>query len=131
MDARIRHASIYGNKQFNAAKRNIAVVEYFDPSTGKLRTVTKFSRDGVHAERRAIEAIQQRLGKDGAAQHIRRVHSELSPCGPAYKNCGSFINQNAPNARVSFDGLHPDHVHQHMLHNLDLQDAVVDGVLRR
>ncbi|WP_083904888.1 nucleic acid/nucleotide deaminase domain-containing protein [Rhodopirellula sp. SWK7] len=127
----MRHASIYGNKQFGVAKRNIAVVEYFDPSTKSLRTVTKFSRDGVHAERRAIEVIQQRLGKQGAAQNIRRVHSELSPCGPGYKNCGSFINQNAPNARVTFDGLHPEQVHQHMLHNLDLQDAVNDGFLRR
>lgn len=122
---------MYGNRQFNAAKRNLAVVEYYDPATKSLRTVTKFSRDGIHAERRAIEVIQKRLGVDGAKQNIRQVYSELSPCGPSYNNCGAFINQNAPNARVMFDGLHPEQVHQHMLHNLELHDAVVDGLLRR
>ncbi len=131
LGARIVHAKLFGNRQFSVAKRNIAVVEYIDPATGKLRTVTKFSRDGAHAEELAIGVVQKRLGLQGAKEHIRQVYSELSPCGPSYNNCSGFIKMNAPNASVSFDGVHPFQVHQHMLHNLKIQDLVVDGLLWR
>jgi hypothetical protein len=56
---------MFGNRQFGVAKRNVAVVEYLDPATGKLRTVTKFSRDGSHAEELAIGVVQKRLGLQG------------------------------------------------------------------
>jgi hypothetical protein len=131
LDARIIHATLFGNGRVGVAKRNIAVVEYLDPKTNTLRRVTKFSRDGKHAEARAIEVVQRRLGKQGAANNIRQVYTELSPCGPQYKNCGAFIAKNAPNALVSFDGVHPFQAYEHEIISLQLQDFVVNGLLRR
>jgi hypothetical protein len=92
-----------GSEAPSIAGKNVAVVEYFDPISNSLRTVTRISRGGsAHAERLAIQAIQRRIGVNTAASNITRIFSELSPCGPRNANCSAFISQFAPHARVGW-----------------------------
>ena len=77
---------------------NIAVIEYRTRSNRLLRKVIE--SNGQHSERRLLEALPDYVKADRS--RIRRIYSELEPCGPDYHNCDAFLRKMAPDATVTY-----------------------------
>ncbi len=89
---------------FIQEERNAAAIEFVDPSSNAVRRHAVFS-DGPlsHSERLLVEYVKKELGAAYDPKHIKRLYTELSPCG----GCGRMISKEIPGVPVHFSWDYP------------------------